>query len=75
MKLINHDPSNLKWNAKLVPWDVCTMPKDEGNLGLIDVATHGNILGVKWVVRWLEGLSPWQEEVLLVQNTLICSFI
>jgi hypothetical protein len=36
------------------------MPKDEGGLGLIDVVTQGNILAAKWVVRCLEGSSPWQ---------------
>jgi hypothetical protein len=43
----------------MVPWAVCIMPKDEGGLGLIDVATQGNILAAKWVVRCLEGSSPW----------------
>jgi hypothetical protein len=44
----------------MVPWDVCIMPKDEGGLGLIDVATQGYILEAKWVVRCLENTSPWQ---------------
>jgi hypothetical protein len=34
--------------------------KDEGCLGLIDIATQGSILATKWVVRCLEGCSPWQ---------------
>jgi hypothetical protein len=47
------------WGLPMVPWDVCIMPKDEGGLGLIDVATQGTILVAKWVVRCLEGTSPW----------------
>ena len=35
------------------------MLKDDGGLGLIDIATHGCILVVKWVVRCLEGCAPW----------------
>ena len=34
----------------LLAWDVCTIPKDEGGLGLIDVVTRGSILATKWVV-------------------------
>lgn len=44
----------------MVPWDVCTIPKEEGGLGLIDVATQGSILAAKWVVKCLEGGAPWQ---------------
>jgi len=44
----------------MVPWDVCIMHKDEGGLGLIDVATKGYILEVKWVVKYLENASLWQ---------------
>ena len=29
---------------------VCTMPKDEGGLGLIDVASQDSIMATKWVV-------------------------
>jgi hypothetical protein len=43
----------------LVPWHVCTMPKDEGGLGLINVATQGFILVAKWALRCLEGDAPW----------------
>ena len=46
-------------NFLSVPWDVCTMPKDECGLGLNDIATRGSILATKWVVRDLEGSSPW----------------
>lgn len=28
----------------MVPWDVYTMPRDEGGLGLIDIASPGSIL-------------------------------
>lgn len=41
-----------------MPWGVCTMLKDEGGLGLIDIATHGCILESKWVVRCMEGSAP-----------------
>lgn len=44
----------------MVPWDVCMIPKDEGILGLIDVATQGSILAAKWLTRCFEGSSPWQ---------------
>lgn len=44
----------------MASWDVCMMPKDDGGLGLIDVSTHVSILASKWVVRCLEGSSPWQ---------------
>lgn len=43
----------------MLPWYVCTMPKEEGGLGFIDVTTHGSILVAKWVVMWLEASSPW----------------
>jgi hypothetical protein len=33
----------------MVPWEIFIMPKDEGGLGLIDVATQGTILDTKWV--------------------------
>ena len=36
------------------------MPKDQGGLGKIDVATQNNILVAKWLNRCLEGSSPWQ---------------
>ena len=36
--------SNNKQGLCLVPWIVCTMPMDEGGLGLTDVTTHGSIL-------------------------------
>ena len=36
------------------------MPKDEGGLGLLDVAIQGSILAAKWASRCLEGSSPWQ---------------
>jgi len=42
----------------MVPWKVCTLPKDEGGLGLINVETQGNILDAKWMVICLEGSSP-----------------
>lgn len=42
----------------MVPWDVCTSPRDEDGLGLIDIATQGSILTTKWVVKCLEGFSP-----------------
>ena len=29
----------------MVPWDVWSMPKDEGGLGLIGVVTQGNVFG------------------------------
>jgi hypothetical protein len=54
----------------MVPWVVCIMHKDEGGLGLIDVATQGNILVAKWVVKCLKGSSPWQ---VLMRNILISS--
>ena len=41
----------------MLPWDVCTIPKDEGWLGFIDVMTQGSIHGAKWVVRCLEGFT------------------
>ena len=40
-------------------WDSCMIPKVEGGLCLIDVATHGGILATKWVVKCLEGCFPW----------------
>jgi hypothetical protein len=42
----------------LVPWDVHTIPKDEGG-GLVNVAIEGSVLEAKWVVQCLKGLSPW----------------
>jgi hypothetical protein len=39
----------------LVAWDVCTMPKDEEVLGLIDFLTHRSIMVAKLVVWCLEG--------------------
>jgi hypothetical protein len=44
----------------MVPWDVCIMPKDEGGLGLIYMVTPWIIIAAMWVVRCLEGSSPWQ---------------
>jgi hypothetical protein len=44
----------------MVPWEVCTMPKEEGGLSLIDVVTQGHILATKWIVRCLEGFAPWK---------------
>jgi hypothetical protein len=44
----------------MVPWDVCTMPKDKVRLGLINVTTQGNIISTNWVVRGLEGSAPEQ---------------
>lgn len=41
-------------------WELCTMPKEEGGLGLLDVATQGRILAAKWIVRCLGGSTPWQ---------------
>ncbi len=35
----------------MVPWEVCTMPKEEGCYGLVDVAAQGRILAAKWIVR------------------------
>lgn len=52
----------------MVPWDAYIMPKDESGVGSIDVATEGSILATKWVVRCLEGLSPWQ---VLMQHKLL----
>jgi len=43
-----------------VPWKVCTFHKEECGLGLIDMETHGSILVATWVVKCLEGSSPWQ---------------
>ena len=34
--------------------------KDEGGLGMNDVATQCSISTSMWVVRCLEGSSPWQ---------------
>lgn len=39
----------------MVSKEVCTMPKEEGGLNFIDVATQGHILAAKWIVRCLEG--------------------
>lgn len=44
----------------MVPRDVCIMPKEEGGLGLIDVATQGCVLAAKWVIKCVEGASSWQ---------------
>jgi len=44
----------------MLPKDVCTMPKDDGGLGLLDVTTQGNTLVTKWVMRCFEGSAPWQ---------------
>jgi len=44
----------------MVPWEVCTMPKEKGGLNLIDVVTLGFILVVKFIVRGLEGSTPGQ---------------
>ena len=35
----------------LVSWNVFTIPKDEGGLGLIGVVEQESILVTKWVVR------------------------
>jgi hypothetical protein len=53
-----------KRGLPLVPWDVCTMPKDEGGLDLIDVTTQGSILAAKWVVRCLEGSDSLADFIL-----------
>ena len=42
----------------MVPWDVCTMPKNEGGLGLIDIEFQNNILDSKWVIICLKGSFP-----------------
>lgn len=43
----------------LVPWDVCTMPKHEGCLGLIAVASQDSILAANWVLMCLKESAPW----------------
>jgi hypothetical protein len=45
-------------DSKMVPWDVCIMPKYEGGLGLIDVASQGSILEAKWVIQCSKGSPP-----------------
>jgi hypothetical protein len=44
----------------MVSWKVCIMPKDEGGIGLVDVATLGSMFATKWVVRCLDGSSSSQ---------------
>lgn len=44
----------------MVHWEVCTMPKEDSGLDLIDVVTHGRILVAKWIVKCLECFASWQ---------------
>lgn len=44
----------------MVPWEVCTMPKEEGGFGLIDMLRLKVVFyAAKWTVICLEGSTPW----------------
>lgn len=43
-------------------------PEEEGGLGLIHIASQGDIFAAKWVMRCLEGAAPWQG---LLQRRLL----
>jgi hypothetical protein len=44
----------------MVAWDVCTMPKEEGGLGFIDVMNKGDILAAIWIARCIKRSARWQ---------------
>ena len=56
----------------MVSWNFCTMPKNEGGIVLINIATQGSDFETKWVVRFLEGYSPWHilmwHRILITQH-------
>ena len=56
-----------KWgNTKSLPitsWSHCIQPRDKGGLGIIDPYTQGICLNTKWIVRALEGDTPWKHLV------------
>lgn len=44
----------------MVSCEICSIPKEEGDLRLIDVETQGHILATKWISKCLEGSAPWK---------------
>jgi hypothetical protein len=43
-----------------VAWDFCTLPRNQGSLGLPNISTQGAVLVSKWVVWAVKGNAPWK---------------